>query len=148
MAGVHVCRRECQMTDSMFTNACTAVEEVLPRFTEVLRRNPGVTATAVGSWTFPDGSSHHVTRVVLRNILVLKSAPQVAETAKLGPTQDTSAVQLRLTDAQSQKMMYVYKNPTADWYLQLRPPTKSSDSPNTFQEDHTMLVDGPGRRPH
>ena len=57
-------------------------------------------------------------------------------------------VMLRVTDAQSQKMMYVYKNPTADWYLQLRPPTKSSDSPNTFQEDHTMLVDGPGRRPH
>lgn len=102
----------------------------------------------VGSWTLPDGSSHHVTRVVLRNVLVLKSAPEVAETAKLGPTQDTSAVQLRLTDAQSQKMMYVYKNPTADWYLQLRPPTKSSDSPNTFQEDHTMLLDGPGRRPH
>jgi Flp pilus assembly protein CpaB len=102
----------------------------------------------VGSWTLPDGDQHHVTRVVIRNVLVLRAAPEVAEGAKLGPTAENSAVQLRLTDVQSQKMMYVYKNPTAAWYLQLRPPTKSTDSSNTFQQDHTMLFDGPGRRPH
>jgi Flp pilus assembly protein CpaB len=100
----------------------------------------------VGIWTIPDGTSHHVTRVVLRNILVLKAAPEVSEGAKLGPTQDSSPVQLRLTDAQSQKMMYVYRN--GDWYLQLRPPAKSTDSPNTFQEDKSMLFDGAGKRPH
>ena len=100
----------------------------------------------VGIWTIPDGTSHHVARVILRNILVLKAAEEPSEGSKLGPTQDSSAVQLRLTDAQSQKMMYVYKN--GDWYLQLRPPVKSADSPNTFQEDKSMLFDGPGRRPH
>jgi Flp pilus assembly protein CpaB len=101
----------------------------------------------VGIWTIPDGTSHHVTRVILRNILVLKAPEPPTEGAKLGgPTQDTSSVQLRLTDAQSQKMMYVYRN--GDWYLQLRPPVKSADSPNTFQHDRSMLFDGPGRRPH
>jgi Flp pilus assembly protein CpaB len=100
----------------------------------------------VGIWTIPDGTSHHVTRVILRNILVLKAAPEISEGAKLGPTQDSSPVQLRLTDAQSQKMMYVYRN--GDWYLQLRPPSKSTDSPNTYQQDKTMLLDGPGKRPH
>ena len=34
----------------------------------------------VGNWTLPDGTSHHVTRVVLRNILVLK-APEVSAEA-------------------------------------------------------------------
>jgi Flp pilus assembly protein CpaB len=100
----------------------------------------------VGIWTIPDGTSHHVTRVILRNILVLKAAEATSEGAKLGPSQDNSSVQLRLTDAQSQKMMYVYRN--GDWYLQLRPPVKSADSPNTFQQDRSMLFDGPGRRPH
>ncbi len=102
----------------------------------------------VGEWSLPDGTQHHVTRVILRNLLVLKAADALVEGAKLGPSQDNSSVQLRLTDVQSQKMNYIYYNPTADWYLQLRPPTKSTDSPNTFQEDHTMLLDGPGRRPH
>src|SRR6266542_4166995 len=93
-----------------------------------------------------EGEQVTVPRVVLRNVLVLKAAPPMSEGAKLGPTQDTSTVQLRLTDAQSQKMMYVYDNPVADWYLQLRPPAKSSDSPNTWQDDRSMLSDGPGHK--
>jgi Flp pilus assembly protein CpaB len=100
----------------------------------------------VGSWTLPDGTSHHVTRVVLRNIYVLKASDAPSEGAKLGPTQDNSTVQLRLTDAQSTKMMYLYTNPTADWFLQLRPPTKATDSPNTFMQDFQMLSDKPGKR--
>jgi Flp pilus assembly protein CpaB len=99
----------------------------------------------VGNWTIPDGSSHHVTRVVLRNILVLKAADPITEGAKLGPQQDSSAVQLRLTDTQSNKLQYLFHN--GDWWLDLRPPTKSADSRNTYQEDRTMLHDGPGRRP-
>jgi Flp pilus assembly protein CpaB len=98
----------------------------------------------VGNWTLPDGSQHHVTRVVLRNILVLKAADAVAEGAKLGPQDDNSAVQLRITDVQSNKLQYLFHN--GDWWLQLRPPTKAGDSPNTFEDDVHMLSDGPGRR--
>jgi Flp pilus assembly protein CpaB len=106
----------------------------------------GDNVDVVGEWTIPDGSSHHVTRVVLRNIYVLKAADAPSTGAKLGPNQDDSVVQLRLTDVQSQKMNYLYFNPTADWWLQLRPPNKSTDSPNTFEQDGQMLSDGPGRR--
>lgn len=98
----------------------------------------------VGNWTLPDGSSHHVTRVVLRNILVLKAAPAVDASAKLSGQQDDSAVQLRLTDAQSVKLEYLFHN--GDWWLTLRPPVKSADSANTFQQDSSMVSDGPGRR--
>jgi Flp pilus assembly protein CpaB len=101
----------------------------------------------VGNWTLPDGSAHHVTRVVLRNILVLKAAPAVSEGAKLagGPQQDNSPVQLRLTDAQANKLQYLFHN--GEWWLDLRPPTKSADGANTYQDDRSMLSDGPGRRP-
>jgi Flp pilus assembly protein CpaB len=98
----------------------------------------------VGNWTMPDGSSHHVTRVVLRNILVLKAAAAVAASAKLSGQDDQSMIQLRVTDAQSIKLQYLFHN--GDWWLALRPPVKSADSANTFEEDRTMLSDGPGRR--
>jgi Flp pilus assembly protein CpaB len=98
----------------------------------------------VGNWTMPDGSSHHVTRVVLRNILVLKAATAVAASAKLSGQEDQSVIQLRVTDAQSTKLQYLFHN--GDWWLALRPPVKSADSANTYEEDRTMLSDGPGRR--
>ena len=98
----------------------------------------------VGNWTLPDGSSHHVTRVVMRNILVLKAAEGVAASAKLSGQEDQSAIQLRVTDAQATKLQYLFHN--GDWWLTLRPSAKSADSANTFEEDRTMLSDGPGRR--
>jgi hypothetical protein len=41
-----------------FTQACDAIATVLPRFTDVLRRNRTVTAHAIGAWTFPDVACH------------------------------------------------------------------------------------------
>jgi Flp pilus assembly protein CpaB len=100
----------------------------------------------IGNWTFPDGSSHHVTRVVLRNILVLRATDTTSETAKLAsPQEGSSSVQLRVTDSQANKLQYLFHN--GDWWLDLRPPTKSADSANSFQEDRTMFLDGPGKRP-
>jgi Flp pilus assembly protein CpaB len=99
----------------------------------------------VGNWTVPDGSSHHVTRVVLRNILVLKAPESGLASTKLGGQDDSSSVQLRLTDSQSNKLQYLFHN--GDWWLTLRPPVKSADSANTVQDDRQMLFDGPGRRP-
>lgn len=46
------------MTDPRFDQACAAIEDVLARFTGLLRSNPGVTATAVGGWTLPDVACH------------------------------------------------------------------------------------------
>jgi hypothetical protein len=41
-----------------FERACRAIEEVVPRFAELVRRNPGMTAKAVGSWTLPEVACH------------------------------------------------------------------------------------------
>jgi hypothetical protein len=41
-----------------FSQACRAIEEVLPQLTQILRHNRGVTARAVGSWTLPEVACH------------------------------------------------------------------------------------------
>jgi Flp pilus assembly protein CpaB len=103
----------------------------------------------VGSWKAPFHGV--VTRVILRNLYVLKAPEALSTTAKLGPSQD-SFVQLRVTDVQSLKLKWIIENGESEdgtrfWHLELRPPAKSTDSRNTFQDAHTMLGDGPGRRP-
>jgi pilus assembly protein CpaB len=102
----------------------------------------------VGTWEILGGEI--VSRVILRNLLVLR-APAGTETAKVTtPGSGGESVQLRVTDVQSNKLIWIQKNGVSDgeaYYLLLRPPTNSQDSRNVFQESHTMLLDGPGRRP-
>jgi Flp pilus assembly protein CpaB len=104
----------------------------------------------VGNWTIKvqggTGDDHHITRVVLRNILVMRAPAGGASGATVTSGGDKSQnVQLRLTDVQVQKMFWIEKN--GDWHLTLRPPVNSVDSGNTIQEVDTMFFDGPGRRP-
>ena len=96
----------------------------------------------VGTWDSPST----VARVVLRNLLVLRAPTGVGSTAKLA--EGGESVQLRVTDSQSQKLIWIEKNgKDGGWHLELRPPSNSLDSSNTVQDSHTMLFDGPGRRP-
>ena len=101
----------------------------------------------VGTWEVNDETT--VSRVVLRNLLVL-TAPGGAGESKLTESSDTTSIQLRVTDAQAQKLIWIEKNGVDDgeaYYLLLRPPTNSLDSSNTIQNPTTMLFDGAGRRP-
>ena len=104
----------------------------------------------VGNWTVKvnggNGDDHHITRVVLRNILVMRAPIGGASGATVTSGGDKSQnVQLRVTDVQVQKLFWIEKN--GDWHLTLRPPVNSVDSGNTIQEVETMFFDGPGRRP-
>jgi Flp pilus assembly protein CpaB len=95
----------------------------------------------VGSWK-------GVTRIILRNLLVL-SAPVPPKGGGFGsaPNQGSLSVQLRVTDWQSQKLKWI--NEYGDglkFHLELRPPVNSADSPNTFDTSHTMFSDRPGTR--
>jgi Flp pilus assembly protein CpaB len=104
----------------------------------------------VGNFTVksagPTGADHKVTRVVLRNILVMRAAVGGAGGATVTSGGDNSQnVQLRVTDVQVQKLFWIEMN--GEWHLTLRPPVNSVDSGNTIQEVATMLFDGPGRRP-
>ena len=101
----------------------------------------------VGTWGAPGpaNGAGPVARVVLRNLLVLRAPGGRGSTAKLAEGSNES-VQLRVTDSQSQKLLWIEKN-SGGWHLELRPPSNSLDSSNTVQDARTMLFDGPGRRP-
>lgn len=62
------------MNGSTFTDACVAIAEVVPRLTDMLRRNPGARATAVGSWTAPDVACH-VSHVIEKDTDALTGRP-------------------------------------------------------------------------
>jgi Flp pilus assembly protein CpaB len=103
----------------------------------------------VGNWkvkTRGGDNENAITRVILRNILVMRAAVGGGSGATVTSGGDTSLnVQLRVTDVQVQKLFWIEKN--GDWHLTLRPPVNSVDSGNTIQEVSTMYFDGPGRRP-
>jgi Flp pilus assembly protein CpaB len=101
----------------------------------------------VGTWTMKnrDDDDAPVSRVILRNLLVMR-APLGTESSKVtSPGSGAESVQLRVTDAQSQKLMWIQQH--GDYYLTLRPAVNSLDNSNTFQDARLMLFDGPGRRP-
>jgi Flp pilus assembly protein CpaB len=108
----------------------------------------------VGSWGIKNsnGDEALVSRVVLRNLLVLEAATSEGGTASVTDNAgDNVKVQLRVTDAESQKLIWIEKNSVDSgegWHLELRPPNGSLDSANTYQDSRLMLFDGPGRRPH
>jgi len=88
--------------------------------------------------------------VILRNLLVLR-APTGTDAAKVTtPGSGGESVQLRVTDVQANKLLWIQKNGVKDgeaYYLALRPPANALDSRNVVQDSHTLLFDGPGRRP-
>jgi pilus assembly protein CpaB len=109
----------------------------------------------VGTWGSPgkdpNGEDTLVARVVLRDLLVLTPPDASAAGTAVTSTQKNAFVQLRVTDAQAQKLLWIQKNSAGSgdgWHLALRPPNGSLDSSNTVQDAYTMQFDGPGRRPH
>jgi Flp pilus assembly protein CpaB len=102
----------------------------------------------VGTWEL---GHRHVSRVILRNLLVMTAPEGTSGHATVtSPGSGGEVVQLRVTDSQSQKLIWIEKNSVdsgAGWHLELRPPSNSLDSSNTYEDDGLMLFDGPGRRP-
>ena len=111
----------------------------------------------VGTWGIKNpgqGSNSEeaiVSRVVLRDLLVLTPAAEgTGGGAVTSSSQQSAFVQLRMTDWQAQKMIWIQKNSEdngAGWHLELRPPNGSLDSANTYMDSALMLFDGPGKRP-
>jgi pilus assembly protein CpaB len=93
----------------------------------------------------PDGTTtatdkdRIASRVVLRDLLVLKAAGGANLTEEVSPSA-TQAVQLAVTDSQAQKLFFVTKN--GDWTLQLRPVTGAEDSPESVETLESVLGDG------
>lgn len=99
----------------------------------------------LGTWELPEGRQNHVSRVVLRNLLVLKAPDTSQISSKIGsnPDQPFNAM-LQLTDAQAEKFWWLHEN--GEWSFQLRPVTDPADTPERLENSVTLALDGVSAR--
>ena len=97
----------------------------------------------LGAWVLPDNGE--IARIVIRDSLVLSAptAPKGGSTGVGSP--GVFAAQLRLTDAQSQKLEWILAH-GKDWRFVERPSTDAANSPRWHETENTMLKDGVGER--
>jgi pilus assembly protein CpaB len=91
----------------------------------------------IANWTWPEGGNRHVSKVILRDLLVLKAPPEATVSDKLAASDQSVWVQLRVTDAQSQKLYWAQKN--GQLSLELRPPADSQDSRRSVDNSNTLV---------
>jgi Flp pilus assembly protein CpaB len=95
----------------------------------------------VASWTAPEGcSTCHVSRTIARNILVLKTSADLGTPSTTTNGSTLVPVQLRLTDAQVEKMLWIAQY--GKWQLDLRPVVKPDDSRQGYANSPNILRDG------
>lgn len=81
----------------------------------------------------------HATRIVLRNIEVLQAASGGGPESQISRNAGLSVL-VAVTDTQVQKLFHVVKH--GEWSLELRPPVKSNDSPETVAYVGSIMRDG------
>lgn len=82
----------------------------------------------------------YATRIVLRDIEVLKAAAGPRADVQFTTTAGAISVLLAVTDTQVQKLFHVLEH--GEWSLQLRPPLNANDSPESVAWVGTILADG------
>jgi Flp pilus assembly protein CpaB len=92
----------------------------------------------LGNWTHPEGDSLHVSKVIVRNLLVLKAPDATTANGKLAGASDQVSVQLRATDRQLQKVYWARKNGTVS--LLLRPPADAQNSSRSVDTSHSLFL--------
>jgi Flp pilus assembly protein CpaB len=87
----------------------------------------------------------HVTRVVLRDLLVLKAPGTAGVESKLtARPEEAYSVLLAVSDAQSQKLFHILEH--GEWSLELRPVTDAADSKPSADSYATIIAEGLNRR--
>ena len=88
------------------------------------------------------GESNRFTRIVLRDVEVLRAPSTGTEATKVtSGAQGGFAVMLRVTDTQVQKLHWVF-TAAEKWHLELRPATESADSPENVESVYSVLREG------
>jgi Flp pilus assembly protein CpaB len=93
------------------------------------------------------GNSSFYTRIVIRNLRVLRPPAAVDPKSGLSGGQSES-VMLAMTDSQSSKFYWAVKNAAQSestdggWALELRPVGTAADSPTNVESFKTVLLDG------
>jgi pilus assembly protein CpaB len=106
--------------------------------TGVLR--PGDHVDIVGSIKYPsEDSQKHFSKVVLSDVLVLRvSGESDTQASVVDPTGGDGWVMLRVTDAQAQKLHFVYAN--NDWWFALRPNLNDANSRKAMLMDDAVSI--------
>ena len=95
----------------------------------------------VATWTFPEGSPFHYSRIILRDILVLKAPVGGGAGEKITSGGAAAfAATIAVTDVQVQKLYWAMKN--GEWHFELRPPVDAADSPENLESAYSMVQDG------
>jgi len=103
---------------------------------------PGDRVDVVTSFEDPPRSGIFYSRIVLRDIQVLKApvSGTAAEGITAGAQGGGFAATLAVTDTQVQKLFWSMKN--GDWHLELRPPVDAADSPENVESSRSILREG------
>jgi Flp pilus assembly protein CpaB len=86
-----------------------------------------------------------VSRVFIRDALVLAAPSASGKGSAVSSPGNSLSVQLRLTDAQSQRLEWMIAN-GKDWRLEIRPSADAANSPRWHDDGQTLLKDGAGIR--
>jgi Flp pilus assembly protein CpaB len=100
----------------------------------------------VATFAAPESAQLHFTRVVLRDVPVLRAPTSDAAAAEKLATQDGAhSVLLKVTDTQVSKLHWVLST-AEDWHLELRPATDAADSPENVESWYSILREGVSRK--
>lgn len=86
------------------------------------------------------GTERVASRIVLRDIRVLRAPVGSGGGPKVGSTGTTTSALLAVTDSQAQKLFFVMRN--GEWSLALRPSFEAADSPDSVETAQSVLGDG------
>ena len=93
----------------------------------------------VGSLEFEGTQRQRFTKVVLRDLLVLRAPGDAGVESKLTARPDEAfSVLLRVSDVQAQKLLHLVTH--GEWWLQLRPVTDAADSRAPAETDRSVFA--------
>jgi Flp pilus assembly protein CpaB len=96
----------------------------------------------VATFSVPEGGQQTVSRIVLRDIEILRAPTSAGGSEKITSTRDGGfAAMLRVTDAQVQKLAWVFAS-AKHWHLELRPGVEAADSPENVESWYSVLREG------
>jgi Flp pilus assembly protein CpaB len=87
------------------------------------------------------GNDEMLTRIVLRDIEVLRAPQGGGAAEKVSATEGAYSVMLKVTDTQVQKLHWVFTS-AEQWHLELRPGLDSADSPENVESWYSILREG------
>ena len=99
----------------------------------------------VATFAAPESAQLHFSRIVLRDIEVLRAPQGAAATEKLATPDGAHSAMLKVTDTQVQKLHLMFST-AKEWHLELRPSTDAADSPENLESWYSMLREGVNRK--